>query len=292
MYRNDFVVVLQDLKGNTLRETREGFIHLPFGTEYKFLFKNKSFRRAVVSLFIDGTDALGGSQIVVDGNTSTTLERFILDGDNYKGHRFKFVDPKKDPNVQDPDSSQNGVVRIIVQYEKYEQPTIVIRRPWNIVVDSDSSRWSCWPTYYTYSAGNTNTNFPDSSISFTSMSCSATPTKGGLADSSVVSNYCSTVESSGVATAHRHAPANIDSARPGATVEGSESNQSFYTVSVGTLEDRKHIFEFRLLGRTEEDVPVTVKPTNVVFCGSCGTKAKWEDNYCKQCGHKLDHKEG
>ncbi len=90
MYHNQIIVLVKK-DGQPLRETEGKFVYLPFDSEYSIELKNQSSRRAVASIKIDGTDVLGGDEIIIPAFGSVNLERFITNGDLNKGKKFKFV---------------------------------------------------------------------------------------------------------------------------------------------------------------------------------------------------------
>lgn len=108
MHSNSFVLAVRDQNRQVLREIG-GRVYIPFHSEYGLLLKNNNSVRAVCSVSIDGTDVLGGNELIVEAHGSVDLERFVADGDLHGGRRFKFV-PLSDSDVQDPSASENGVI--------------------------------------------------------------------------------------------------------------------------------------------------------------------------------------
>jgi NADH pyrophosphatase NudC (nudix superfamily) len=70
----------------------------------------------------------------------------------------------------------------------------------------------------------------------------------------------------------------------GATVAGEVSNQKFVSTDSFLTETNPTILTLKLVG--SEHI-VTVKDTKNQFCGACGYKGKFGDNFCRKCGHKL-----
>lgn len=127
----DGYITAVKVNGRVLRESH-GNVYLPFDTEYSLLLKNKNSNRAIVSIFIDGTDVLGGEELILPGyGGEINLERFMIDGDLHSGRKFKFVSIDN-PEVADPTSSENGEIKIIFWPERqllpfyYYQPPL----PW------------------------------------------------------------------------------------------------------------------------------------------------------------------
>ena len=116
MFSNQFILSIRDQGKNILREYEGGKVYLPFYQEYSLFIKNNNNVRCLCSVKIDGTDVLGGEQLVLNPYSSTDLERFIANGDLNKGKCFKFV-PANDAAVQDPTSGDNGIVEVAFKKE-------------------------------------------------------------------------------------------------------------------------------------------------------------------------------
>lgn len=93
-------------------------------------------------------------------------------------------------------------------------------------------------------------------------------------------------------------PANED----GITAEGSESYQSFQSVSVGPLEAETHSIVIKLKGDVGQTKPVpggdkmqyettriktAVTTRTRVTCKNCGTRQTSNNKFCKECGSNL-----
>lgn len=114
-YSNHAVMSVKDSGGRILRES-QGKVYLPYDSEYSLYFKNTAGTRACASITIDGTDILGGHDIIIPAYGNITLERFMLDGSLTKGKRLKFVRPDH-PDVQDPTSAALGEVVATMYFE-------------------------------------------------------------------------------------------------------------------------------------------------------------------------------
>lgn len=113
-----FVALVVGPDGKPIREFNEEgkrTVRVPFGTEYKLRFKNKTSARAYVRVEIDGMDALSGKKLIMEPNCSKDLERFLED-DNSRGRKFQFVTAGS-AGVSDPTSGENGLVRVIFEPE-------------------------------------------------------------------------------------------------------------------------------------------------------------------------------
>jgi len=107
--------------GQVQKESPDGSVEIPFGSEYTLRFRNKHRnRRAVVKLWIDGEEqSIGG--YVIPPSSFKDIER-----NSHSPHRFKLVNPhsadaqahgKDEHNVE----GYNGVVEARFYLEK-EQP--------------------------------------------------------------------------------------------------------------------------------------------------------------------------
>lgn len=128
MYSNNCVLAILH-KGNVLRES-SGEIHLPFGSEYKIRLKNNDLLcRVQAEVKIDGTLIHPSNQrFVIEKNGTLDLERMILDGNMNKGNKFKFVE-LSDSRVQDPTSSENGIIEVSFYKELISHSPIVWQDP-------------------------------------------------------------------------------------------------------------------------------------------------------------------
>ena len=162
MHSNSFVIGVRDSKRNVLREIGDK-VFLPFHEEYSLIIKNNNAVRACCAVSIDGTDVLGGGELILDARGSIDLERFIVDGDLSGGQRFKFV-PLDDGQVADPSEPKNGIIE--VKFWKELPPPVleVCKRPEIIYLDSLTPRGNSGKTeaIYTCNLGNSPTIKPDS----------------------------------------------------------------------------------------------------------------------------------
>lgn len=115
-FRDSYVVALM-LNGKIQKESDDGSVLIPFGSEYVLRLKNKLRKRAVADVWIDGKIAAKG--IVIDANGTVDLERFVADGNLSEGKRFKLA-RLTDPKVDQPNDSENGSVEVNFYPEKDE----------------------------------------------------------------------------------------------------------------------------------------------------------------------------
>ena len=105
-----------------VREFNEGgqrVCRIPFNSEYKLRIKSKTWKKALVSVSIDGTDVLtGGKQLILAPYQSIELERFVDDLNS--GKKFKFISVEQGARtgeVQDPTAYENGLIRVQIYPE-------------------------------------------------------------------------------------------------------------------------------------------------------------------------------
>jgi len=122
MYNNNFVVVIKH-KGKVLRESNDGVVRLPFGSDYSILLKNKDSRKAVVNVEVDGEDVATG--IIVSGNESVELEGVIED--MRVNNKFRFIQKTKEISDHRGDRPDDGLVRVEYRFEQYEYEPINIQ---------------------------------------------------------------------------------------------------------------------------------------------------------------------
>lgn len=104
------------------KNTPEGReVYLNFGSEYSIYLKNKTNRRAKFQIKVDGKFSHPSDiAYVIDANSSFELERFMLDGDNKKGEKFKFVDVVG--SGETPGERDNGLIEVTIKQEKINPP--------------------------------------------------------------------------------------------------------------------------------------------------------------------------
>lgn len=246
MYKNGFVLAVKNPRGKVLREDNNK-VFLPFYDEYSILIKNKQDKRAQAKIEIDGTE-VSSQKFVIDAYGELDLKRFVLDGDLNKGKRFKFV-PASDSRVQDPTSSDNGIIKVTLKREK-ERPyrmTPYYFHP-DIYDGFDGEKYTSW-------MGNT-------------ITCGSS----GAPRSTATLSTCSMSFSEGVSGDVK-----------GATVGGSNSEQSFGQISMGDLEDDETVLRLRLV---PVEKAVTTKDTKNKYCVQCGDKLPYNAKFCSGCGNR------
>lgn len=242
-HSNNFVLAIKDQNGRVLRES-DGKVYLPFHSEYSLRLKNLGHVRAACAVTIDGTDVLGGRDLIIDPHDTTDLERFVIDGRLDSGNRFKFV-PVNDNRVQDPSSRDNGFVEVKFWEE-------------------------CVP-YCPPSSNFITKSWPPQSDPFVKYYCDAgspTFTSDTPLRAMNMSSCCFSAQVPDMA---------------GATVEGSHSSQQFHSIGGFNKSAMCTILRLRLVAanesRTVEDTRVKYcgfcgvrNAYNNKYCGNCGAK--------------------
>lgn len=284
-YKDRFVAEVKH-NGQILR-MRDGFVTLPFGSEYSLLLKNLNSRRASVNISIDGQDVLGGQSLVLDPNQSSELMGF-LQGSSVR-NRFKFIKKTREVVEHRGDRIDDGMIRIEFAYEK---PKPKIRE---IITKKHEEH------HYNYYYGTYHTPVKyDSDPVWTYSNNENTTARN-------VKGFHSTAEGrSPVACESLNdslscdAPENImnsvnqqDLTTPiddmGITVKGSETYQGFQYTSMGETEEAEVII-INLKGIDSQGSivkqPITTREK--LTCSSCGKKSRSNFKFCPACGTYLE----
>lgn len=290
MYRDSYVVALM-VDGKIQKESDDGTVLIPFGSEYVLRLKNKLRKRAVADIWIDGKIAVKG--IVVDANETVDLERFVADGNLSEGKRFKLA-RLTDPKVEQPNDSENGSIEVNFYPEK--DAPVVEKIVEHINCNHHGHGWlghcswccnnaycyTCHPGYWkTYTAGTATGGWSSSG----NITLGDNLNKGILRSNNVT--FSASVDST---AAQANVTSNLGSAsdvvftnasnslgESAATVEGSTSLQKFSSIYVDV--DRSKPTTIRL----------TVKGTTKILeaCPSCGYKRKKDVKFCPNDGTQL-----
>ena len=261
MHKSGFVVAVKNDEDQILREFG-GKVYLPFYSQYKFLLKNLRKERAVVSITVDGTSVLGDNKLVVGGNSSINLERFLNDNNLTSGKKFKFV--PVEGNAVDPSSSENGWVEVCAQFEQdlamitgaYFPPSYSV--PYYIYYPPISTPFS-----------------PDIRNTFPFQQLYTTC--GGV-DTSMSINCASSQVMSSTLLVNNATPTH----QKGVTLPGGESSQKFSSTSTSWLAPEVVTLRLQLLAPLVQSV--TVDDTKYKHCTECGKKIKGNYKFCPKCG--------
>jgi len=282
VYKDKFVAVIKH-KGRILRE-RDGYVTVPFGSDYSVYLKNLSSRRAAVEVNVDGKDVLRNQQLILGPNETCDLEGF-LKGKNVT-HKFRFA--KRTPQTAKVrgDRIDDGLVRVKYRFEKKVVDRPVIRP---IPVDPWPRRKCPWCGIDWYSCDCNHWNDNDT-VYYTSNLSSGS--SGFSADDSGVScnfmNSSSTLK--GMPQRSTKRLSSRSKAEDGFTVKGSKSNQSFRYGSIGELERQAHVIVLQIKGTSKKGrtvrKPITVRTK--LQCPTCGKRSRSSAKFCSRCSTALD----
>jgi len=252
-----------------LREFEDA-VYIPFGCEYSLLIKNLNSVKAMVRVWIDGTDVTEGTSLVVGPNQSIDLERFIKNGNLDAGNKFKFIERTAAISDHRGNKIDDGLIRVEFEYA-IPAPAFKPNNNWPRIIPNP---------YYDQFVGNT--SFGDVAkgagvYGATEVNCSASASGGTTTRSLHASSASASTQS-------YSAP----QSDVGITVAGDVSDQKFTTTSWFATDGVKHVMVMRVLGEVEGTpvaAPVTVKTKPV--CSSCGKVNKATAKFCSECGTGL-----
>jgi hypothetical protein len=276
MYRDSYVVALM-VDGKIQKESDDGIVLIPFGSEYVIRLKNKLRKRAIADVWLDGRIASQG--IVIDANGTVDLERFVTEGNLSEGKKFKLA-RLTDPKVEQPNDSENGVVEVNFYPEKevpviektvihdytYHWPYNHFHNSWHCSLCCQQLNcYICHP--YTWPYKNPDTIWCSTSTGgITSDGFSANVNQSFTANQNQLGDTKSSVNLNSLS----------NSGEAAATVEGGTSLQKFSSVSIDV--DRSKPTTIRLI------VKGISKLINVC---SCGYKRKKSEKFCPNDGTQL-----
>lgn len=305
MYQSKLVASLK-ANGKILREFKDT-VYIPFGSEYSFLIKNLNTQRAVVNIFIDGTDVVEGG-LVINAGQEVDLERYVKSGNLTAGNKFKFIERTAGIEEHRGVKLEDGLVRIEFQFEKPRPVINIADTFWNNNnIYRPSQPWYSTNATSTGVSGGLGDRF---SVTASGAMSSATLNQvnvGGVlrgvdtsangaatfaAASASIDKYCADNGIKASIGELHDGMATMDCAfnDVGITVPGSKSDQKFSTVTMGAMETEKHTIVLKLLGETPDNKPVT-KPVTVdrkQKCDTCGKMNKAHAKFCVECGTALE----
>lgn len=283
-YKEGFIAVVK-VGGKIMRE-QSGEIHLPFGSEYSILLKNKESRKAVVTIEIDGQDVLKGKQLIVNQNQDMELEGF-LDGMVAK-NKFKFIQKTKEIVDYRGDKIDDGMIRVGFRIEN------------KTIVHENHIYHNHYPCYYPFTSPwiwihqyPSYPSYPSYSHPQPFIFCGHVGT-GDVAffDGNKISAFnTATVSCSVNMNSDMNSDMNsVPSQDEGITVKGSEVDQNFNYGYVNQLEDQEKIIILILKGYTDNN-RIVKEPVTVGLkyeCFTCGKKHSFAERFCSNCGTFLN----
>jgi hypothetical protein len=267
VYNKNFIAVVK-VRGKVLRESNDGTVRIPFGSEYTILLKNKNSQKALVNIEINGDDALSDNQIIVHGNSDVELEGFMNDDGDVE-NKFKFIEKTAEISDFRGDDPEDGMIRISYRFEQ-RYPTLLGGTIWR-----DSPQWP----------GGNHVYYSSHTQTIGSSKCFGASLTSSNAEPSITANCCLT-SSPEVSSIETDLSVSNDD---GLTVAGSESGQSFNTGYIGALETEEYVICLQLkggnpiTGRVKKPVYVQTK----IQCTSCGRKHRSNKSFCSNCGTAL-----
>ena len=252
MYNEKLAVAIKS-NGKVLREFKDS-VYMSFGSEYSITIKNLNSVRAMVSVFIDGTNMTPDS-LVVNAGQQIDFERSLVNGNLNIGNKFKFIERTSSVENHRGIKLEDGLVRIEYQFEKIYQPSTFPYTTLGNVCSAESTYNNILRNSTTVSASAVNT-------------MNATLTSNCAPDNA------------------RSVVAQQFQNETGITVPGSVSEQKFITVSNFSVEPTKHVIVLKLLGETPDNKPIAVesKPK----CITCNHQNKAHAKFCINCGTSLN----
>lgn len=250
MYKNNFIAVIRH-KGKILREI-DGEVHLPFGSQYSILLKNKDSRRSLVDIEVDGENVLAGKSLIIEGYSSQEIKGFMRDMSIT--NRFKFIHKTKEISNYRGDRLEDGLISVSYRFEKEKLQPIKIMRDWR-----EPPLYSYpkpWPDRY-----------PDVKYNSEPLMCGC---YAGISTSDIVAqNY----------------------SEDGITVKGSKITQEYQYSEIYDLEHRSYVITLRLKGKIKRSKKIITKPLTVktkLRCSTCGRQSKSSSTFCYNCGTYLE----
>ncbi len=294
MYESKMALAVKANK-RVLREVGDA-VYLPFGCEYSLIIKNLNTVKALVRVWIDGTDVTDGTSLVIQPNSSMDLERFIKNGNFNEGNKFKFIERTAAISNHRGNKIDDGLIRI-----EFEFATAPLA--WPLTLTNQKSWPQRHPDYEMYNSLINQRGFGDTTTFSTSSNIAHGEVSGQMGDfydaNSVA--YASASATANAEDSFTPPPtpntgvlrsARAKSASPatevGITVPGSVSDQKFTEAAWFATDGIKHSMVLRVLGEAEGQpvvAPITVK--HKVTCASCGRVNKVGAKFCSDCGTAL-----
>ncbi len=305
MYQSKPVASLK-ANGSILREFKDT-VYIPFGSEYSILLKNLNTTRAIVNVFIDGTNIVEGG-LVLNAGQEVDLERSIVNGNLSAGNKLKFIERTSAiENGPRGVKLEDGLIRIEFQFEA-PRPVININDVWwkNNIVGSMPSGGAYYGTGVPRDTFYATNGTSASGVSGSTGTDRFTLTASGSTSQINVNGVLRGVDYSKGETTKAAAASAINNVAPqgathdgqatmdwndvGITVPGSRSEQKFATTTMGVLDPEKHTIVLKILGETPDNKPVTEAVTvkKKPKCVTCGKQNKATAKFCAECGTALE----
>lgn len=257
MYGNKLAAAIK-ANGRVLKEFKDT-VYVKFGSEYSVYMKNLNTTRALVNVFIDGTNITPGG-LVINAGQEVDLQRSIANGNLTEGNSLKFIERTGAVENHRGIKLEDGLIRVEYQFEIH-RPVLNVTPGW---ITASGSNYN--PTQDVYYGNYTNISGSTNGVlRGQSLNCSVSATS---------------------ATMDSYVPQN----ETGITVPGSKSNQQFQTTYMGALDPQKYSIVLKILGETPDNEPIR-KPITTKHkpkCVTCGKQNKATAKFCTECGTALE----
>lgn len=263
MYQNNAVVCVK-VNGRILRETGD-VVTLPFGAEYSILLKNLNSVRAQFSVSVDGKDATDSTRLVVEPNSSLELERFIRGGNLQAGNRFRFIERTAAVEQHRGIGPDDGLIRVEAWKEYVVVRPVIPVSPYDVSGRPWPPGSAARPLYRSPARRHPpiRPGYPRAAAAARPQSMPQADKFGGNGRKQWKSDV-------------------------GITVAGSESHQSFQSISGFTVEPQSTVIVLRLRGEIDGQLVSTpVGVSTRLTCSTCGRTGKSSSQFCDRCGTAL-----
>lgn len=278
MYESKMALAVKANK-RVLRELGDT-VYIPYGMEYSLLIKNLNTVKALVRVWIDGTDVTDGTSLVVGPNSSIDLERFIKNGNMDEGNKFKFIERIAAISKHRGNKIDDGLIRVEFEFATPQYP-----RHYPSAMGNLTPTWpGVTPNDYTMYNQLLNARGFAEKATFSTSSNVASGSMSDFYDSDIA--YAGATAE--LSTQSNSSPLRSIKSEVGITVPGSVSDQKFTTAAWFATDGVKHSMVLRVLGEAEGQPvvePITVK--HKVTCASCGRVNKVGAKFCSDCGTSL-----
>ena len=263
-------------------EKSNGVVTIPFECEYSLHFVNKHNRRAVVKIYIDGSNVSGGGYVI---NSHSTLN---IQRHSDQDRAFKFVDlDSKEAKIAGKSGSNKDKTKGTIEArfyleKKLPQQPIVIEKHHHHHHDYDPwvkpyQPYDPYRPYKPYQPVWINSQ-TDDNIGYNCQTGGST-----LRCSSI----CSSLNSQGEQKTSSIVKSLSNILSDGCTVKGNSTGQSFYNIDID-LEDTYTSLKLFLQGYKVNNIKKAIRAGGVRYCDECGAQElKKNSNFCHICGNRF-----
>lgn len=277
VYSNGCVVCIL-VDGQVIKENPDGSVAIPFGCEYTIRLRNKNDRNCAVQVSIDGESQTKGGWIIPP-KSYRDFER-----SSHSPRKFKLVEStstEAQDHGKDTNNSEgyNGVLEAKFFFEKEKPKTQEVHHHYH---------------HYPRPGYRRPTRPYDDIGSIYKLDCTSTSDINFSGQQGLEGGLANEMAPSAKMSSFRFG--SESETRPGVTVEGGYSNQTFGTMYLD-LEDTstivrlvlkgyvdKHAVEACEVGQANSSKQPAKKKGS--YCHNCGAKQARRVNFCANCGSK------